>query len=99
MLLKRPFSASLEQGEPYHIPRILPFPNPSPSGSNNGLRPIDISSESLPVEASLRARLDMWRDAPGGKGEVEGEIELGGFVQWNLEVSFLSSVPSLHHGD
>ena len=50
-------------------------------------REIDIASDALPLEASLRDRLDMWKNAPGGRGEVEGEVELGGFVSWNLEVS------------
>lgn len=52
-----------------------------------GVREIDFYSEALPVEATLRERLDVWRNAPGGRGEVEGEVEMGGFVQWNLEVS------------
>ena len=34
----------------------------------------------------MRERLEIWRNAPGGRGEVEGEMELGGFVRWNLEV-------------
>ena len=33
----------------------------------------------------MRERLEVWRNAPGGRGEVEGEIELGGFNSWNLE--------------
>jgi alpha 1,2-mannosyltransferase len=57
-------------------------------GSNFvGKRDIDISSQALPLEASLRERLDVWRDAPGGRGDVMGEVELGQFTQWNLEVS------------
>lgn len=39
----------------------------------------------MPVTATLRQRLDAWRASPGGRGEVEGEVELGGFMQWNLE--------------
>ncbi|ORY27091.1 mannosyltransferase putative-domain-containing protein [Naematelia encephala] len=50
-----------------------------------GKREIDYYSDSLPVQATLKERLDVWRNAPGGRGEVEGEVELGGFVQWNLE--------------
>lgn len=75
----------------YRLPPIFPFghsqPPLHPPSSENGQRPIDISSESLPVEASLRERLAVWRNAPGGRGEIEGEVELGGFNQWNLEVS------------
>lgn len=54
------------------------------------MREIDIASEALPLEAGLRERLDVWRNAPGGRGEIPGEIELGGFMQWNLEVRALS---------
>jgi hypothetical protein len=50
-------------------------------------RDIDVSSEALPLEATLRDRLDVWRNAPGGRGDVLGEVEPGQFVQWNLEVS------------
>ena len=50
-----------------------------------GMREIDIASEPLDVDASLRERLDAWIAAPGGRGEIEGEVELGGFNQWNLE--------------
>ncbi|WVN85684.1 uncharacterized protein L203_100833 [Cryptococcus depauperatus CBS 7841] len=63
----------------------------SPSGmvshatSNLGDREIDIASDALPVVATLRERLDVWRKAPGGKGEIEGEVEHGGFMKWNLE--------------
>lgn len=49
------------------------------------MREIDIYSEPLPVDATLRERLDVWKNAPGGRGEVEGEVELGGFMAWNLE--------------
>jgi hypothetical protein len=59
-----------------------------------GMREIDLASEPLPVEASLRERLDAWRDAPGGRGEVPGEVEMGGFVQWNLEVGGLAWIVS-----
>jgi alpha 1,2-mannosyltransferase len=31
-------------------------------------------------------RLDAWRNAPGGRGDIPGEVEPGQFVQWNLEV-------------
>lgn len=46
-----------------------------------------MASDSLPVDATLRERLDVWKAAPGGRGDVEGEVEAGGFVAWNLEVS------------
>jgi alpha 1,2-mannosyltransferase len=61
-----------------------------------GKRRIDIASEPLSVNATLRERLDAWRDAPGGRGEIEDEIELGGFVQWNLEVSHLVHLTYAH---
>jgi alpha 1,2-mannosyltransferase len=57
-----------------------------------GKRDIDVSSQALPLEASLRERLDVWRDAPGGRGDIMGEIEPGQFTQWNLEVSILTGV-------
>nr|ODO02372.1 hypothetical protein L204_01105 [Cryptococcus depauperatus CBS 7855] len=41
--------------------------------SNLGDREIDIASDALPVVATLRERLDVWRKAPGEKGEIEGE--------------------------
>ncbi|WVO13349.1 hypothetical protein L204_100964 [Cryptococcus depauperatus] len=53
--------------------------------SNLGDREIDIASDALPVVATLRERLDVWRKAPGEKGEIEGEVEHGGFMKWNLE--------------
>nr|ODN93352.1 hypothetical protein L203_00623 [Cryptococcus depauperatus CBS 7841] len=62
----------------------------SPSGmvshatSNLGDREIDIASDALPVVATLRERLDVWRKAPGGKGEIEGEVEHGGYFLWAL---------------
>ncbi|KAL7418723.1 hypothetical protein Q5752_006406 [Cryptotrichosporon argae] len=65
-----------------------PAPAPAPSSSlpsRPAGREIDIASDALPVSASLRERLDVWRNAPGGRGEVPGEVELGGFNQWNLE--------------
>lgn len=82
-----PPSAEQKSGSLWHIP-LLPS---RPSGiyrPNATQREIDFSSEALPVEASLRERLDVWKNAPGGRGEVPGEIEMGGFVQWNLEVSY-----------
>ncbi|WRT64911.1 uncharacterized protein IL334_001850 [Kwoniella shivajii] len=76
-------------------PFKVPFRLSTPSGIKHksiysdakaqGKRVIDIASDSLPVSATLRERLDAWRDAPGGRGEIEGEVEHGGFVQWNLE--------------
>jgi hypothetical protein len=64
-----------------------------------GVREIDFYSEALPVDATLRERLDVWRNAPGGRGEVEGEVEMGGFVQWNLEVGRCVAVLSLRKTD
>ncbi|ODN86310.1 hypothetical protein L198_07328 [Cryptococcus wingfieldii CBS 7118] len=39
----------------------------------------------MPLAATTRERLEVWRNAPGGRGEVEGEVEMGGFMGWNLE--------------
>ena len=79
---------------PIVSPQIFPSHPGGPSTSPSyptftpppGQRDIDFSSESLPVEATLRERLDIWRNAPGARGEIPGEVELGGFVQWNIEV-------------
>jgi len=90
---RRPNESSSAQstGSSYHFPSLLPFGSShrssAPSESPDGRRLIDCSSDSLPVDASLRERLDVWRDAPGGRGEIPGEVELGGFNAWNLEVS------------
>ncbi|EIW68801.1 hypothetical protein TREMEDRAFT_71915 [Tremella mesenterica DSM 1558] len=75
---------------PYDEPQP---PSPSPISSATItyepdpiiLREIDISSESLPLKASLRERLEVWRNAPGGRGEVEGEVEAEVFNEWSLE--------------
>ncbi|OCF42356.1 hypothetical protein I317_03860 [Kwoniella heveanensis CBS 569] len=80
-------------GRPFKFPSFLPSSDVTgartgtqpPGGGSKGLREIDISSDSLPVEATLRERLDVWKNAPGGRGEIKGEIEHGGFVQWSLE--------------
>ncbi|ODN80348.1 hypothetical protein L202_02608 [Cryptococcus amylolentus CBS 6039] len=75
----------------------LPIPAHHPSHSSpsqetqtetlhhKGHRPIDLASDAMPLEATTRERLEVWRNAPGGRGEVEGEVEMGGFMQWNLE--------------
>jgi hypothetical protein len=57
-----------------------------PSSDVVGRRDIDLSSKALPLEASLKERLEIWRNAPGGRGDLPGEVEPGQFVQWNLEV-------------
>ena len=77
--------------------KIPIFPSRPPSSSYKrpdlgGKREIDFASEPLPLEASLRQRIDVWRNAPGGRGEVDGEVELGGFMQWNLEVGWNQAV-------
>ncbi|KAK4688144.1 alpha 1,2-mannosyltransferase, partial [Tremellales sp. Uapishka_1] len=72
----------------FRIPFLSPPSSPpplAPTSLRNGLREIDIASEPLPVEANLRERLDAWKNAPGGRGEITGEVELGGFVKWNIE--------------
>lgn len=63
--------------------RIFPGPSGSP-------RPIDIASDAMPLEATLRERLDVWRHSPGGRGNLPDEVEPGEFMQWNLEVGPLS---------
>ncbi|WWC59407.1 uncharacterized protein I303_101962 [Kwoniella dejecticola CBS 10117] len=90
--LANPAAANTEKPK---RPFKYPFQLSTPSGVKHktiysdahaqGKRTIDIASEPLPITASLRERLDAWREAPGGRGEVEGEVEHGGFVQWNLE--------------
>ncbi|WVR04521.1 hypothetical protein IAU60_001525 [Kwoniella sp. DSM 27419] len=76
--------------EAFRFPSLLPSYGSDSSAAyaqagQRGRRAIDVASDTLPVEASLRERLDVWKNAPGGRGEIEGEIEHGGFVQWNLE--------------
>ncbi|WWD22183.1 hypothetical protein CI109_106674 [Kwoniella shandongensis] len=84
-----PSLAGVKPSRPFRLPFSSSSSRPSSSIYDNyessGKRRIDIASEPLPVEATLRERLDAWRDAPGGRGEIEGEVEHGGFVQWNLE--------------
>ncbi|WVQ97918.1 hypothetical protein IAU59_005035 [Kwoniella sp. CBS 9459] len=78
-------------GRPFKFPSLLPSSSgsgirrPVSGSSSAGQREIDLASDALPVEATLRERLDVWKNAPGGRGEIKGEIEHGGFVQWNLE--------------
>lgn len=85
-----------QPGSVWRLPPMLPHRiRPSTSQGAlpeaSGMREIDTASGALPVEATLRQRLDVWKNAPGGRGEVPGEVELGGFMQWNLEVSDLGS--------
>lgn len=54
---------------------------PHPSGR----REIDVASEPLPLDATVQERLDAWENSPGGRGEIPGEIETGGFFLWNNE--------------
>lgn len=64
-----------------------PHPDtPYTAPSNAHRRLIDVASDPLPASATLEERLRAWEDAPGGRGEVRGEVEVGGFVQWNQEV-------------
>ncbi|KAK1926445.1 mannosyltransferase putative-domain-containing protein [Papiliotrema laurentii] len=74
----------------WKMPPVFPSRPPpvQPNGNESALgekREIDLASDALPLEATLRQRLDVWRYAPGGRGEIPGEVELGGFMQWNLE--------------
>ncbi|WVW78612.1 hypothetical protein I302_100571 [Kwoniella bestiolae CBS 10118] len=78
---KRPFRYPFQLSTPSGIKHKTIYSN----AASEGKREIDIASDSLPLTATLRERLNAWRDAPGGRGEVEGEVEHGGFVQWNLE--------------
>lgn len=55
----------------------------SPFYGGPSRRAIDIASDPLPVNASLRERLDAWRAAPGARGA--DDVEPGQFVQWSLE--------------
>ncbi|EJT50851.1 hypothetical protein A1Q1_07959 [Trichosporon asahii var. asahii CBS 2479] len=55
----------------------------SPFYGGPSRRAIDIASDPLPVNATLRERLDVWRAAPGGRGG--DDVEPGQFVQWSLE--------------
>lgn len=67
----------------------LPLVPAGSSGSqrlSSSSREAELASEPLPVEASLQERLEAWKNAPGGRGDIEGEVEHGTFVQWNLEV-------------
>lgn len=52
-----------------------------------GLREIDVASRPLPLNTSTRDRLIAWANSPGGRGEIPGELELGGMFQVNMEVS------------
>jgi alpha 1,2-mannosyltransferase len=46
---------------------------------------LDIASRPLPLRTSTKERLLAWAHAPGGRGELEGELELGGFFQENMK--------------
>lgn len=74
-------------------PQVAPTPSPTPvvhkpkppARPTGSLRPIDIASDALPLDATLDERLAMWESAPGGRGDVEGELEMGEFVELNYE--------------
>lgn len=74
--------------KPYPIISRPPAHRPSNASSIEhsvgGVREIDASSAAMPLEAGLLERLDVWENAPGGRGDVEGEAEIGTFVNWNL---------------
>jgi hypothetical protein len=69
----------------------------SPFYGGNSTRDIDISSDPLPVDATLRERLEVWRHAPGGRGEIPDEVELGGFMQVREEQGQEQEHACLHH--
>ncbi|KIR96527.1 hypothetical protein L804_06006 [Cryptococcus deuterogattii 2001/935-1] len=77
--------SGLRLAETYNPDPTSHVPHVPLTSSPHSVREIDIYSEPLPVDATLRERLDVWKNAPGGRGEVEGEVELGGFMAWNLE--------------
>lgn len=52
---------------------------------NDSVRAIDVASQPMPLRTPLKERLVAWAQAPGGRGEVEGELELGGMLQINME--------------
>lgn len=72
--------SSLREREP-RLPRPKQY---SPYYGGPSKRPIDIASDPLPLSATLEERLRVWRNAPGGRGEIEGEVELGGFMQVSI---------------
>lgn len=75
-----PYDASLSDLRT--VDRTIPKPKDySPFYGGSSKREIDIASDPLPLEATLEERLAVWRNAPGGRGEIPGEVELGGFMQ------------------
>lgn len=62
-----------------------PHPPKPPARPTGDLRPIDIASDAMPLDATTEERLAMWESSPGGRGDVDGEVEMGDFVRWNLE--------------
>ncbi|KAL7416020.1 mannosyltransferase putative-domain-containing protein [Mrakia frigida] len=54
------------------------------SSSSSGQSELDIASRPLPLKTPTRDRLIAWANAPGGRGEIPGEIELGGMYLENL---------------
>lgn len=62
-----------------------PHPPKPPARPTGDLRPIDIASDAMPLDATTEERLAMWDSSPGGRGDVDGEVEMGDFVRWNLE--------------
>ncbi|CDZ97044.1 Alpha-mannosyltransferase [Phaffia rhodozyma] len=77
------FLSSLEEPAP-EVPSSV-FKRPHPIYHNRTERPIDISSQPLPLHTSTKDRLVAWAQSPGGSGEVEGELEQGGFYHINME--------------
>lgn len=55
----------------------------SPFYGGASRRAIDISSDPLPLDATLKQRLDAWERAPGAG--APGDVEPPDFVGWNLE--------------
>lgn len=71
---------------PLYLNRSEAHPQPkesSPFYGGSSTRPIDISSDPLPLSASLKQRLDFWAAAPGGIHDDGVDLEV--FRRWNYE--------------
>ncbi|KAJ9092567.1 hypothetical protein QFC21_006798 [Naganishia friedmannii] len=81
----------------WYVPPTEILESPSPLArfaSGHIPREIDISSDALPLEAPLSARLDHWQASPGGRGpglhlgldgKIHEELELGAYNAINRE--------------
>ncbi|KAJ9112213.1 hypothetical protein QFC22_006297 [Naganishia vaughanmartiniae] len=81
----------------WYVPPTEILESPSPlvrAASGQPAREIDISSDPLPLDAPLTARLDHWQASPGGRGpglhlgldgKIHEELELGAYNAINRE--------------